>query len=201
MKKRLAVVGALAAVFTMAFPALAGATTATISPNPIKLGASDTSANVTVSWTGLPTTTRVFITECFKPVTDPTFDPFASCSNVSEVTVNPLSNPGTGSVAFAAFKGAEPSGDDSWGCFAAGETPPAGIQAFNTCYIRVTDTSETNLTDQTSTAFTFDTSGGTVTPPPDVPESSLPIALPLLRVAAAGATLVAMRRRRTRVVV
>jgi hypothetical protein len=199
MKKRLAVVGALAATFLMAVPALAAAST--ITPNPITIGSSDTTTNVAVNWTGLPAATRVFITECFKPTTDPTFDPFASCSNLSELTVNPSDNAGSGTVQFPVFKGAEPTGDDSWGCFAIGETPPAGIQAFNTCYIRITDTAETNLTDQQSIPFTFDVSGGTVTPPPSVPESSLPIALPLLGVAAAGATLVAMRRRRTQAVV
>ncbi len=193
MKKYLVIVGALVSAFFMAAPALA-ATTVSIDQNPVPIPTSGTNTTVNVSWTGLPAGTRVFITQCFKPVSDPTFDPFASCSNLSEVTVNPSDNPGSGTTSFPVFYGPEPSGDDSWGCFGAGDTAPSGIAKNTTCYIRVTDNAETNLTDQQSVAFTF----GPSTP---VPESHLPIALPLVGVAVAGASLEVMRRRRTRTAV
>jgi hypothetical protein len=199
MKKPSAIAGViLAGVILVATPALAAAST--IAPNPVTVAASDTTKTVTVTYSGIPANKRLFLTVCYLPTTDSHFDPFASCSNLSEVTVNPSDNPGSGTVQFAVFHGAEPSGDDSWGCFGSGETAPAGITKNTTCYVRITDDSEINLTDQQSIPFTFDV-GGTVTPPPSVPESSLPIALPLLGVAAAGATLVAMRRRRTRAAV
>lgn len=207
MKKHLAVIGALfVAVFLGMTPALAAAATVLTIDNatvPIPSAADNNLATVNLTYSGLPTGKRLFFEQCFLPTTDPTFDPTASCSLFSEVTTDPGANTtGSGTLAFQVFHGKEPSGDDRWGCYATNETPPANVTAYNTCYIRVTDDSEANTTDQKSVAFSFAAgTGGGGNPPPDVPESSLPIALPLVGVAVVGASLVAMRRRRTRAVV
>jgi len=206
MKKHLAVIGALfVAVFLGMTPALAAAATVISIDNavvPIPSADANNLANVNITYSGLPVGKRLFFEQCFLPTTDPTFDPTASCSLFSEVTTDPGANTtGAGTLSFPVFHGKEPSGDDRWGCYATDETAPANVTGYNTCFIRVTDDSEANTTDQKSVAFGFATGGGGVTPPPDVPESSLPIALPIVGVAVVGASLLAMRRRRSRAVV
>ncbi len=139
---------------------LAPCTATGVTPNPIPTNGASASTgatiNVSLCYAGLPANKRLFITECNESTSTLGFDPFENCSNLSEVTVNPSDDAtGTGRVTFPAFYGPEPSGDDSWGCFRAGDTAPAGITKNTTCYVRITDDTETNLTDQQSVAVTF----------------------------------------------
>src|SRR6476469_2155192 len=80
----------------------AGVITAT--PNPIPVSAAQTAANVTVNWSGMPALQPVYVTQCFKSISDPTCDPFASCSNLSEIVINQSSNAnGSGSLPSGAY--------------------------------------------------------------------------------------------------
>jgi len=125
----------------------------------VTVSASQATKNVQFSWNGLPANKRGFITQCRKSNSDPTFVFEADCSNLSEIQINPVDQPGYGTVTFPVFHGAEPSGDADWGCFAASETAPSGITKLTTCYLRITVESESNKTDAQVRPITF-----TITP-------------------------------------
>ncbi len=169
----------------------------TITPNPVPVTSTDTTKNVTVTYTGLTAPAagrRVFVLQCKKPTTDPTFQTGFDCANLSEITLNPedFGKP----ITFPVFRGPSPDGDADWGCFAPGDPTPAGISAagkLTTCYLRVTADAESNNTDQQSTPFTFTSSG---TPAP-VPEANLAVLLPITALIVGGGVLFLQRRRRS----
>lgn len=187
MKRLIASVAAMmCATFFVA--AAAGATV--VIPNPISVSAGQTSVTINVTAASQPSNKPLLVTQCKKSSADPTFNFGIDCSNLSEIVYNS----GTPQpLEFIAFHGAEPSGDTDWGCFAPGETPPAGITAVTTCYIRVTNNAESNATDQEFTPMTFALTGN---PTPEVPVAIL---LPVAAAAVIGAALF-MQRRRTQTV-
>lgn len=97
---------------------------------------------------------RTFALQCRSDPTAPEFDAGLQCSNLSEVTWNSVES-NTANVSFPVFHGREPSGDSSWGCFAPGEKPPAGVTAVPTCFIRFTNDSESNTADVLSVPIEF----------------------------------------------
>jgi hypothetical protein len=111
-------------------------------------------ANVTVNWTGQTPNRLMFVSLCVKSNSDATFTSALDCAPLSELNPNGTAS-GNGSVTFEVFRGAEPSGDLNWGCFAAGDTAPAGILKATTCYVRVTNTSVGNKDAAVETAFTI----------------------------------------------
>jgi len=186
--------GAVMALSTAA-PAVAAGSGSTNPASPIPVTPTTTDVSVTVNWAGMPANEMLFITQCRRDVADAEFDPFADCALAStQITVNPSSNPGSGSKAFTLFHGAEPSGDSDWGCFntqnGGEDTVPAYItDPHETCYIRVTAGSQDNTTDDFVIPVTFQSSS---VPVPEVP---LPVVLPLAGLALAGGGFFLMRRR------
>jgi len=196
--KRSALVVSAAFATTLLAVGPAAATIGVTPSNPVPVSAGQTEVPITVSWSGLPTSPslpfgrRVFVLQCKKAPSDPTFVYAADCSNLSEMTLNPEQNPaGSGSAPYTAFHGVEPSGDESWGCFAQGETPPAGITAYTTCYLRVTQDAQSNIADVQFTPLTFTVTSAVT------PEVGTTVLLPVTAaVVVGGAALVAARRRR-----
>jgi hypothetical protein len=158
-----------------------------ITPNPVPVSTGQTEVTVDVAWTQT-SNQRLYFYQCFEDPSSPTFNYITSCSFNSELTVNP-SAPTSGHQAFTLFRGAEPTGDLKWGCFAPGDTVPAGITKHETCYVRVTNLQPTNFTDQQFQAFTFTPLGA------PVPEVPFAVVLPIAAVAVIGGGLVLQRRR------
>ena len=202
------------------FAALVGpagaAGTGSATPNPVPVPAIDPAAGytwkqgaTTVEWSAMQVGKPVYISICRRPQTDPNFVSFGdSCSNISEIIVSPaFQTNGAGSKALPIFRGENPDGDSGWGCYAAGDTAPAGVEKLTTCYIRVASDSEADTTYAHTIPFTI-TDDGTVStttttvpggggPDPVVPEASNVILLPVV---AGGIALLAVgvqRRRRS----
>ncbi|CAB4543068.1 unannotated protein [freshwater metagenome] len=193
MKARLmmkSVAGLLLVMGTaVAIAAPASASTTTVTPNPVTVTPNQTTANVTVNWTGLAANTLVFVDVCKKSITDASFDVASDCGAYSGITPNGNGS-GTNSAVLEVFRGQDPAGE-SWGCFAAGDTAPAGVTKYTTCYVRVTDNSVLNNDSDSEQAFTFSVSSG------DVPEAPLTILLPVVGTLAALGGFVLIRRRQT----
>jgi len=186
-------------VVALSFAALpAGASgSGTVNPNPVAVTSGQTTATVTVNWSGLANPGhKLFLTQCKKLESDPTFVFASDCSNLSEILVNASANPGgASSVQFTVFRGENPDGDSGWGCFDASDPAVAGVTAFTTCNIRVTEDAESNTSTDFSIPFTFASTGGGA-----LPETSTVVLLPVT----AGVVLTAawfLQRRRNRVVV
>jgi len=123
-------------------------------PNPIAIATVGGTANGTVYWNGQTPNKLMFISLCVKSISDATFSAALDCAPLSEL--NPNGTPsGNGSVTFEVFRGAEPSGDLNWGCFAAGDVAPAGITKATTCYVRVTNNNVNNKDAAVEQAFTI----------------------------------------------
>lgn len=186
------VLGSVAAVIVCSALAIAVPASAAVSvtPNPISVSPGQADASVTINYSGLPANKRLFISQCRKPHSDPTFNFLDDCSNLSEVTINPVDNPtGNGSAEFTVFRGEEPSGDVTWGCYADSDTAASGFDKLTTCYLRITADTQSNNIDAQSAAFTF------VEDDPVIPEAPLAIALPLLAAALLGGGIFINRRR------
>ena len=154
--------GGRGSVTLFAIPASA-AGTGTVSPNPVSVTGGQTSAAVTVAWSGLQNPGHtLFITQCKKIESDPTFNFAQDCSNLSEVPINASANPGgAANSTFNLFRGENPDGDSGWGCFAEGDTIPDGVTPFTTCFVRVAEDAESNTSTDFSIPFTFAaTTGG-----------------------------------------
>lgn len=186
-------IAALAGVLMMlvtfaAAPAGAQAATVTVSPTPTPVTPDQTSATVSVKWTGQKVNTLIFIQICRKPASDPTFVTGFDCSSLSEVT-SPGTADGAGEYpAYDAFRGAEPSGDGNWGCFAPGDTVPNGI-TNNGCWVVVTNNVNSNKTDAVSAPLTFSSEA------PVVPEAPWGVLLPVSAAAVAVGGFFFLRRR------
>jgi hypothetical protein len=182
-----ALFGAVVAV--VMFGSVASASV-TIPENPIPVSAGASSVTVNVSYSGLTPGTAIFVHQCKKIPSDPTFDFTKDCSILSQFQINPASNTGSGSLQYTLFRGDEPSGDQTWGCYAPGDTPSQGYTNYSTCYIRVTTDTAANNGQAQGLAFTYTVQGA------PVPESPLTIALPLVAASVIGAAFVMNRRRR-----
>lgn len=124
-----------------------------LATNPVPVPAGGL-ASARVEWTGQAPRTLMFVTICRKPTNDPTFQVGIDCSPLSEL--NPNGTPdGSGSVDLQFFRGPTPEGDSPWGCFAAGDEAPPGIQVNTTCYVRVTNDVVLNQEDARDAPFTI----------------------------------------------
>ena len=128
-----------------------------------------------VSWTGQPAGKPIFLIICVKPSADPTFTVGADCSSLSEVTANGSAD-GSGSAEIPVFRGAEPSGDNAWGCFADGDAVPSGILRAPTCYVRLTNDVVLNNDDAVEVGFTVTGAGDPVDRGPLGAPSAAPVA-------------------------
>lgn len=125
-----------------------------IVPNPVPVSATDTEKTVTVYWNGQAANKRGFIHMCRKPQSDPTFNYLSDCSNYSEVTVNPVDQPGFGSTSFVVYHNND-TDEAGWSCNAPGVTPALGVTAYTTCWVRFTNDTANNNVDAQSQPFTF----------------------------------------------
>ena len=126
----------------------------TVTPDPVPVGATDTSATVKVSWQGQKPGTLIFVRVCRRSVTDPAFSDGVDCSLLSELTPNGTPD-GNGSTEVTLFRGENPDGGSGWGCFAPGDPVPPGVQGNTTCYVRVTNDVSRNVDDDRDAPFTF----------------------------------------------
>ena len=120
--------------------------------SPVSIVGNPGTKSVTAYWNGLGGSTGlVFLYQCKKSIADPTFNVAFDCSALSEK----LSSGANGSKAFPVFRGLEPSGDETWGCYAAGDTVPAGITKNTTCYVRITSGVASNNDNDVEVPFTI----------------------------------------------
>jgi hypothetical protein len=186
---RIVALMALLGAFAASFAAPAGALgTVTVNPNPVSFTTTQTEATATVNWTGQKPNQLMFISICKKTVADPTFNAALDCSALSELNPNGTAT-GAGSAQLTVFRGENPDGDSGWGCFAQGDTAPAGVTKFTTCYVRVTNGVLSNKDDAAEAAFTLSVGGDVV------PEAPLGVLIPVIgAVMVAGAFMVLRRR-------
>jgi hypothetical protein len=126
----------------------------TMTPNPVPVSPTDTTATVKVSWVGQKPRTLMFLRVCWKSITDPSFRDGIDCSLASELTPNG-SPDGNGSIDMPVFRGENPDGDSGWGCFAESDQAPPGVQKNTTCYVRVTNDVTGSKADAREVPFTF----------------------------------------------
>ena len=150
-----------------------------VTPDPIPVTAEQSAALVQVSWSGLEPRQLVFVDICRKSISDSSFIVAEDCGAYSGLTPNG-SAAGDGSAELEVFRGQEPAGE-LWGCYAEGDTAPAGVVVYTTCFVRVTHTVASNLDSDSETPIRFVGSprvdpGTTATtsalaPPPQLPSS------------------------------
>lgn len=187
----LALVGALVLGLSL-IPSAGAAGTVTVAPNPVAFAPGQTAATATVSWTGQDPNKLIYVDICRKLTSDPTFQPGLDCAPLS--SINPTATPtGSGSTQFEIFRGPDPSGDLDWGCFAAGDQAPSGIEKNTTCYVRVTNNSLFNNTAAVDAPFTIVESGGVI------PEAPVTILLPVVGALVLLGGFVLLRRRQAAV--
>ncbi|MFZ4518085.1 MAG: hypothetical protein ACOYOP_06835 [Microthrixaceae bacterium] len=175
-------------ILALATPLGAGAAgTASLSQNPVPFAPGQTIQPVTVTWSGQAPNKLVYVDICKKLSTAPGFEPGQDCAPLSSLTPNGTPT-GAGSISVDIFRGPDP-GEQPWGCFAANDTAPAGIEKFTTCYVRVTNDSLFNNSAATDVAFTIVESGGVI------PEAPLAILLPTLGAVVALGGFFFLRRR------
>lgn len=131
-----------------------GAREVQITPSPIPVGANETSVEVTVTWSGQPAGKRLFVSMCRRAHDDPKFSWIQDCAPQTEVTVNPVDQPGSGSLSFTLLHNNDMD-ELGWSCNAPGVAPAEKVQALETCYVRVTNDAQANETDARSAQFSF----------------------------------------------
>ena len=151
-----------------------------VTPDPIPVTGEQSAALVQVSWSGLEPRQLVFVDICRKSISDSSFIVAEDCGAYSGLTPNG-SAAGDGSAELEVFRGQEPAGE-LWGCYAEGDTAPAGVVVYRTCFVRVTHTVASNLDSDSETPIRFVGSprvdpGTTATtsaiaPPPQLPSSA-----------------------------
>ena len=183
MKKLL---GMLTAAFlaTMMFAGAAGASVV-VTPNPIPVADNQSAVTTTVNFAQPPANQYTFISQCKLDPADANFDATVDCSNYTTIQLNP--NPTSLTYQFSVFRGVEPSGDQTWGCFKPGETVPAGITGYTQCWIRVAYNTVTNNGNDEFTPFTF-----TGAP---IPEAPVVLLLPVFAILVLGGGVFMQRRR------
>ena len=188
---RIVALMALLGAVCLSFAAPAGAAgTVSVTPNPVPFTTNQTDATVSVSWTGQQASQLLYIDVCKKSITDATFNVALDCSALSELNPNGTAS-GNGTTDLGVFRGQNPDGD-AWGCFAAGDTAPAGVTKYTTCYVRVTSGSVFNKDYAAEKAFTLTVAGDVV------PEAPLGILIPAVgAIVVAGAFFMLRRRAAT----
>ena len=126
-------------------------------PDPIPVTAEQSAAPVQVSWSGLAPRQLVFVDICKKSISDSSFIVSEDCGAYSGLAPNG-SAAGDGSTELEVFRGQDPAGE-AWGCYAEGDTPPAGVIKYTTCFVRVTDTAVLNVESDSETPIRFEGAG------------------------------------------
>jgi hypothetical protein len=126
----------------------------TVAPSVASVSTNPGFGFVKVYWNNQKPNQLIYVDICARPSASPGFSTGLDCAPLSELNVNG-SPSGKGVADLLVFRGAEPSGDLSWGCFAPGDVAPAGILKLTTCYVRVTNGSLSNSADAKDAAFTL----------------------------------------------
>lgn len=181
------VLGFFVALVACAAPPAAALGTITVDPMPIPVTADQTSATVTVSWTGQPANTPIFMKVCGKSKDDPTFRNGIDCAMMTEVVSNGTAT-GSGSFQLDVFRGPDPSGDFDFGCYAPGDTVVDGYENRG-CWIYLTNNTTMNNADAVELPLEFVSSGG------EIPEAPIAILLPVTAAIVAAGGFMFMRQR------
>ena len=126
----------------------------TVSPSAASVATNPGYGFVKVYWNNQKPNQLVYVDICSIPTTSPGFSVALNCAPLSELNINGTPT-GKGVADLLVFRGAEPLGDLRWGCFAPGDTAPAGIFKLTTCYVRVTTGQLANNADAREAAFTI----------------------------------------------
>ena len=173
----LAVLVAAAAVLVLAAPS--GAVDSLYLDQPVvSVGADQGSARIQVAWSGAVPGQLVIVSICKRSIGDAAFRASWDCSMIGRLDLNGTAD-GAGSRAFEVFRGQDPTGE-RWGCYAPDDTPPAGVEKYTTCFVRVTDTALSNNDADVEAPLQFqgpgrvdpgagEDSGGDGPPPPTLP--------------------------------
>ena len=128
-----------------------------VAPDRIPVTAEQSAALVQVRWSGLEPRQLVFVDICKKSISDSSFIVSEDCGAYSGLAPNG-SAAGDGSTELEVFRGQDPAGE-AWGCYAEGDTPPAGVIKYTTCFVRVTDTAVLNVESDSETPIRFEGAG------------------------------------------
>ena len=135
-------------------PSTVPAGDAVLAENPVTGVTPGCEKPVVFSWSGQTPGKLMYIDICRKVTSDPSFNPGQDCAPLSSLNPNATAT-GSGSAVVPIFRGREPSGDLDWGCYAASDVAPAGIEKNTTCYVRVTNNSLFNNAEAREAAFTL----------------------------------------------
>lgn len=126
----------------------------TVSPSVASVATNPGYGFVKVYWNNQRPNQLVYVDICARPSSSPGFSTGLDCAPLSELNVNGTPT-GKGVADLLVFRGPETSGDLNWGCFAPGDTAPAGILKLTTCYVRVTTGQLANNADAKEAPFTI----------------------------------------------
>lgn len=126
----------------------------TVSPATASVATNPGYGFVKVYWNNQRPNQLVYVDICARPSSSPGFSTGLDCAPLSELNVNGTPT-GKGVADLLVFRGPETSGDLNWGCFAPGDTAPAGILKLTTCYVRVTTGQLSNNADAKEAPFTI----------------------------------------------
>ena len=167
------------AVVLVGVSTVSAETSVNVTPNPVSVTAEQSTALVQIAWNGLEPRQLVFVDICRKSIGDSSFSVAEDCGAYSSLNPNGTAT-GAGDIAVEVFRGQDPAGE-LWGCYAEGDTAPAGVVAYTTCFVRVTHTVASNLDSDSETPIRFvgsprvdpGTSATTsaIAPPPQLPSS------------------------------
>jgi hypothetical protein len=127
---------------------------AVLAENPVTGVTAGCEKPVVFTWSGQTPGKLMYVDICRKVTSDPSFNPGQDCAPLSSLNPNATAT-GSGSTVVQIFRGREPSGDLDWGCFAATDVAPAGVEKNTTCYVRVTNNSLFNNAEAREAAFTL----------------------------------------------
>lgn len=126
----------------------------TVSPSVASVATNPGYGFVKVYWNNQKPNQLVYVDVCARPSSSPGFSTGLDCAPLSELNINGTPT-GKGVADLLVFRGPETSGDLNWGCFAPGDTAPAGILKLTTCYVRVTSGQLSNNADAREAPFTI----------------------------------------------
>ena len=141
------------AVVLVGVSTVSAETSVNVTPNPVSVTAEQSTALVQIAWNGLEPRQLVFVDICRKSIGDSSFSVAEDCGAYSSLNPNGTAT-GAGDIAVEVFRGQDPAGE-LWGCYAEGDTAPAGVVAYTTCFVRVTHTVVSNLDSDAESPIQF----------------------------------------------
>lgn len=185
LKRSATVVGSM--LLVGGFGTAAFATAGSLSTSIIPANGNTAQRTITVNFSDVPVNEIVFIQQCKANDSGP-FNNGNDCSGATGI--NPQANAsGAGSAQFLIFSGDDPN-ESGWSCGPGSTAIPSSGTVYNTCYVRITPTVQTNTDTDKFLPITFSTGS------PAVPEVPLNILLPLSAAAVLGGGYIVTRKRK-----